>query len=115
MLAQVLHPMTRRDAEQAELAAALGTALLRDGFTGRQIGVESGYAIYGAVRASSGVAGGMKNLIFASIGEKSELIFRDAINNDVEIVKHAEKVLIFDRTIATTSATAALSATGYRP
>jgi len=39
----------------------------------------------------------MKNLIFASIGEKPELIFRDAVNNDVEIVKHADKVLIYDR------------------
>ncbi|RRJ28811.1 hypothetical protein EIL82_18800 [Pandoraea apista] len=39
----------------------------------------------------------MKNLIFASIGEKPELVFRDAVNNDVEIVKHADKVLVFDR------------------
>jgi hypothetical protein len=38
----------------------------------------------------------MKNLIFASIGEKPELIFRDAVNNDVEIVKNADKVLIYD-------------------
>lgn len=97
LLEKVLHPMTRRDAEQAELTTALSAALLRDGFTIRQTGVESGYAFYGVVRASTGVAGGMKNLIFASIGEKPELIFRDAINNDVEIVKHADKVLIFDR------------------
>lgn len=39
----------------------------------------------------------MKNLIFASIGEKPELVFRDAVNNDVEIVQHADKVLVFDR------------------
>jgi hypothetical protein len=39
----------------------------------------------------------MKNLIFASTGEKPELIFRDAVNNDVEIVKNADKVLIYDR------------------
>lgn len=97
LLEKVLHPMTRRDAEQAELAVALSVALLRDGFEVRQTGVESGYAIYGVVRASTGVAGSMKNLIFASIGDKPELIFRDAINNDVEIVKHADKVLIFDR------------------
>ncbi|PRG41446.1 hypothetical protein C6T68_05405 [Burkholderia multivorans] len=97
LLTKLLHPMTRRDEEQAELAAAIGTALRRDGFTVRQTGVESGYAIYGVVRAQAGVAGTMKNLIFASIGEKPELVFRDAVNNDVEIVKHAEKVLVFDR------------------
>ncbi|MET3821295.1 hypothetical protein ACVK00_000207 [Burkholderia sp. PvR073] len=97
LLAKLLHPMTRRDAEQTELATAIGTALRRDGFTVRQTGVESGYAIYGVVRAQAGVAGAMKNLIFASIGEKPELVFLDAVNNDVEIVKHADKVLVFDR------------------
>lgn len=97
LLTKLLHPMTRRDAEQAELATAIGGALRRDGFTVRQTGVESGYAIYGVVRALAGVAGAMKNLIFASIGEKPELVFRDAVNNDVEIIKHADKVLVFDR------------------
>lgn len=97
LLTKLLHPMTRRDAEQAELATAIGAILRRDGFTIRQTGVESGYAIYGVVRAQAGVAGAMKNLIFASIGEKPELVFRDALNNDVEIVKHADKVLVFDR------------------
>ncbi|PRG84877.1 hypothetical protein C6T66_18255, partial [Burkholderia multivorans] len=81
LLTKLLHPMTRRDAEQVELATAVGEALRRDGFTVRQTGVESGYAIYGVIRAQAGVAGAMKNLIFASIGEKPELVFRDAVNN----------------------------------
>jgi hypothetical protein len=97
LLAKLLHPLTRRDAEQTELAAAIGNALKRDGFTMRQTSVESGYAIYGVVRAQAGVAGAMKNLIFASTGEKPELVFRDALNNDVEITKHLDKVLVFDR------------------
>lgn len=99
LLVKLLHPVTHRDVEQAELVAAIGTALRRDGFTVRQTGVESGYAIYGVVRAQAGVAGAMKNLIFASIGEKPELVIRDAVNNDVEIVKHADKVLVFDRSL----------------
>lgn len=49
------------------------------------------------VRAQAGVAGAMKNLIFASTGEKPELVIRDALNNDVEITEHADKVLVFDR------------------
>lgn len=96
LLTKLLHPMTRCT-EQAELATAIDAALRRDGFTVRQTGVESGYAIYGVVRTQAGVAGMMKNLIFASIGEKPELVFRDAVNNDVEIVKYADKVLVFDR------------------
>lgn len=39
----------------------------------------------------------MKNLIFASTGPKPELIIRDAVSNDVEIVKNADKVLVFDQ------------------
>ena len=89
--------MTRRDEEQAKLASMISQALKRDAFTVRQVGVESGYAIYGIVWDQSGVAGWMKNLIFASIGEKPELVIRDAVNNDVEIVKYADKVLVFDR------------------
>jgi hypothetical protein len=97
LLAKLLHPMTRRDAEQADLVAALDATLRRDGFAVRQTAVVSGYAIYSVVRAVASVAGKMKNLIFASIGEKPDLVIRDALNNDVEIVKHADKVLVFDR------------------
>lgn len=97
LLEKLVHPMTRRDAEQAELAGAISDALKRDGFTLKQNSVESHYPIYGIVRVQVGVAGTMKNLIFASTGEKPELVFRDALNNDVEITKHAEKVLVYDQ------------------
>lgn len=97
LLEKLVHPMTRRDAEQADLACAIGDALKRDGFTLKQTSTESGYAIYSVVRAQGGVAGTTKNLIFASTGEKPELVFRDALNNDVEITKHADKVLVYER------------------
>ena len=97
LLAKLLHPMTRPAAEQAMLAEEISTALRRDGFTISQTGVESGYTIFSVVRAKTGVVGAMKNLIFASIGKKPELVFRDAVNNDLEIVKHADNVLVFDR------------------
>jgi hypothetical protein len=99
LLAKLLHPVARRDAEQGALASAFSTVLRRDGFFVRQAGMESGYAIYAVARVQAGVSGAMKNLIFASIGEKPELVFRDAVNNDVEIVKNADKVLVFDRAL----------------
>lgn len=97
LLEKLVHPMTRRDDEQAELAAVISDALKRDGFALKQTSTESRYAVYSVVRAQTGVDGAMKNLIFASTGEKPQLIFRDALNNDVEITKHADKVLIYDR------------------
>jgi hypothetical protein len=97
LLEKILHPMVRRDGEQTAMAEAINLRLKRDAFLVRTTSAQSGYPIYGVVRASDGVVGTMKNLIFASIGEKPELIFRDAVNNNVEIVRHADKVLIYER------------------
>jgi very-short-patch-repair endonuclease len=93
----VLDPMVRRDKEQSELAEAISRCLQRDGFAVKATAWQSGYTVFGVVRAAPGVSGSMKNLIFASTGAKPELVFRDAVNNDVEIVKNADKVLVFDQ------------------
>ena len=97
LLQKLLDPMVRRDEEQSNLAIELSQALKRDGFVVQQVGAQSGYPIFGVVRAQAGVAGAMKNIIFASTGEKPQLVFRDAVNNDVDIVRNADKVLIYDR------------------
>lgn len=46
-----------------------------------------------------GVATPAKNLIFAANGPKPELVLRDAVNNDVEIVRNGEYCLVYDRPI----------------
>ncbi len=48
-------------------------------------------------RQTGGVTGTLKNLIFAANGPKPELVLRDAVNNDVEIVRNAEFCLVFDQ------------------
>jgi very-short-patch-repair endonuclease len=104
LLERLLHPIIRRDAVQAKLADEINNYLKRDGFMTRPVSSQSGYTIYGVVRANVGVDGQVKNIIFASIGEKPELVFRDAINNDVEIVKNANNVLVFDRQLPSNGA-----------
>ena len=49
--------------------------------------------------AQGGVAGEVKNLIFAANGPKPEIVLRDALNNDVEITKNGEHCLTYDRPI----------------
>jgi hypothetical protein len=44
-----------------------------------------------------GVEGDLKNLIFAAQGPKPRIVLRDAINNVIEIVQHADKCLVYDR------------------
>jgi very-short-patch-repair endonuclease len=46
---------------------------------------------------AGGVAGDFKNLIFAAKGIKPKIVFRDAINNDIEVVENEKNCLIYDR------------------
>jgi very-short-patch-repair endonuclease len=48
-------------------------------------------------RGVQGVHGELKNLIFAAHGPKPRIVLRDAINNVIEIVEHADKCLVYDR------------------
>ncbi|MFC9636873.1 hypothetical protein ACFTY8_49060 [Streptomyces mirabilis] len=44
---------------------------------------------------TKGPSGRFKNLIFAADGAKPEIVLRDAVNNDVEIVRNADTCLVF--------------------
>lgn len=46
-----------------------------------------------------GVGTPAKNLIFAANGPKPELVLRDAVNNDIEIVRNGEYCLVYDEPI----------------
>jgi hypothetical protein len=102
LIEKLLHPVVRRDEEQNQLAATIDEILKRDGFAVIVVATQSDYPVYGVRMRNSGVPGPMKNLIFASVGDKPEIVFRDAINNDVEIVKNADKVLVYDRPLPAT-------------
>lgn len=41
----------------------------------------------------------VKNLIFAAIGYKPEIVLIDATTNEIKITKHADKCLVYDRPI----------------
>ncbi len=49
-----------------------------------------------------GVAGHIKNLIFAADGPKPELVLTDALTNTIEIVENAEHCLVYDLPISQT-------------
>ena len=59
---------------------------------------DGGYPVFTMVSKAHNTPGRPKNLIFAS-SVKPDLRFRDAINNDIEIVTNADKVLVYDRAI----------------
>ena len=63
----------------------------------RETAMAGGYPVFHVLSISL-TKGHPKNLIFAS-HLKPDLRFRDAVNNDIEIVTNADKVLVYDRPI----------------
>lgn len=64
----------------------------------RETGTKDGYPQYALVSLYGRSNDRPKNIIFASAC-KPDLRFRDALNNDIEIVTNADKVLVYDRPI----------------
>lgn len=64
----------------------------------RETGTEGGYPVFAVVSTRTGGNRAPKNLIFAS-PEKPDIRFRNAVDNDIEIVSNADKVLVYDRPI----------------
>ena len=46
---------------------------------------------------AGGVTGEFKQPLFAAKGIKPKIVFRDAINNDIEVIENAQNCLIYDR------------------
>lgn len=53
-------------------------------------------SLVNAYDQGGGVSGKTKNLIFASTGAKPDLVLRDAVSNDIEVVSNGESCLIYD-------------------
>lgn len=86
------------DAEaQLAIVKAMNPVLQGCGAELRQTGEAGGYPVYSLVSLRS-ARGRPKNLIFAS-SRKPDIRFRDAVNNDIEIVSSTDEVLVYDRPI----------------
>lgn len=66
----------------------------------RETGEHEGYPVFTLAAIHSVANQRPKNLIFAS-SVKPDIRLRDAVNNDIEIVNHADRVLIYDWPIGT--------------
>ncbi len=99
LLEQIVSPNSRVAQDQEQTVAQLNRLLCQDGYRLQPSGHISGHPSYTVSQAAGGVSGSPKNLIFASIGPKPEIVLNDAINNDIQIIKNAESCLIYDRPI----------------
>jgi AbiJ N-terminal domain 3 len=83
---------------QRDTASIINPHLRAAGAELRETGTDGGYPVFSVVPVGSARNQQPKNLIFASLA-KPDIRFRDAIDNHIEIVQNADKVLIYDRAI----------------
>ncbi|MHC2067593.1 AbiJ-related protein [Bremerella sp. T1] len=100
LLELAAHPLVRVDDDQSSFVSAFDAILRKDGLEFVPAEQVSGYPVFKIVPISQGVKGSFKNLIFAAIGLKPEIVLKDALNNDLEIVKHKDNCLIYDLPIS---------------
>ena len=86
------------EAAQRHFVDCINEPLRRYGVELRETDTQEGYPVFSLISLHAANNGRPKNLIFAS-PDKPDLRFRDAINNDIEIVTNADKVLVYDRPI----------------
>jgi hypothetical protein len=95
-----LHPLTRKNQEEIDNAVKIiDKYLINDNFKLEITDTISNYPFYEIKPIILGVKGEIKNIIFASSGAKPEIILKDAINNEIEIVKNQDICLIYDEKI----------------
>lgn len=106
-LEQYVHPLIKHityndDFEpinlREECVAAINKYLVSDGFKLEVYDNKGDILLYKAVPLSKGVKGEVKNIIFAT-KYKPEIVFSDALNNDILITKNEDKCLIYNKEI----------------
>jgi very-short-patch-repair endonuclease len=83
---------------QRQVVAAVNSRLRSAAAELRETSTDGGYPVFSLVSTRPGRARRPKNLIFASLA-KPDIRFADAVDNDIEIVENADKVLVYDRPI----------------
>jgi hypothetical protein len=86
--------------EVKRLHDCLNSVLVHGGYELVQIDDISGAPLFAPRRIGTGVRGIMKNLIFAAIGPKPEIVLTDAVNNDLRITGNVQGCLMYDRPLA---------------
>lgn len=108
-LEQYVHPSIRRfnwDKENLERVPFDNTVcvdiinkyLAGEGFELKETDQIANFPIYSVLSLSPGVKGDIKNIIFAA-KYKPEIVFDDALNNDIRITRNADQCLIYDKPI----------------
>ncbi|GEN89786.1 hypothetical protein [Oceanobacillus sojae] len=98
----IIHPIVRDPIEAKEYLEVINSHLVKDGYQFFPSNKLSGYTVYTINKSAKGVNGVAKNLIFASIGDKPDIIISDSINNDIKIVNNESNCLVYNYPLPST-------------
>ncbi|MFA1538590.1 hypothetical protein [Actinomadura monticuli] len=105
-LVEMLHPAVLTDlAEVDRLQTFFNEMLVHDGYEIVPVDSISGSPVFAARAIGGGVPGVMKNLFFAAVGPKPEIVLEDFINNDVLVVKNEQFCLVYDQPLGSSGLT----------
>jgi hypothetical protein len=85
--------------DQYRFAALINEALRPTAVGLEEYGTVEGYPVFRMIALGKHVSGRPKNLIFAC-SVKPDLRFRDAVNNDIQIVSNSDRVLVYEEPIS---------------
>lgn len=95
----VTHPRLCGETSQETLVNSLNRIMTADGFQLREEGYYSSQLFFKICELQASKARNVKNLIFAAVGLKPELVLSDSLNNDVKIVKNESNCLVYESPI----------------
>lgn len=91
----LVHPEVRVGAEQKEYVKGLNAILLTDGYQLQIVGNVSGYSKYKVLKINLAQRN-LKNLIFAAIGSKPDIVIDDTLENGIKIIGNTDNCLKYD-------------------
>lgn len=98
-LETLVDPVIRKGSKQREMLDLINSHIAEADYELTESGSKIGMPVYKLMSTKVGVDGQVKNIIFAADGLKPELVFTDAVNNDISIVKNEGNCLVFDKRI----------------
>lgn len=94
-LEKMVNPETRIGEEQEQYVKGINEIISADGFELAVSGKTSNELIYKVYRKNN-VCGNMKNLVFAPLGKKPDIVIDDAIGNELKIVGDTNNCLLYN-------------------
>lgn len=98
-LEELVYPDIHEEQRQKEYVDTLNSYLKNDGYNLINTNHVSGKPIYNLQKSLRGVSNEIKNIIFAGIGGKPDIVIDDSLSNTIKLVDNGANCLIYNQPI----------------